>query len=182
MQHDDGGLDHAAKVDGADIEATFVPTHALSITASATQMNAKYTSFPNATCSVPRVIAGAILGGNATVACNNTGHYMVNAPKTSFNLRATYIIETSEGSFALAANDSYKSRSYWDASNRLSQDPYHLISASVTWTAPSGKFDVQLFGRNLTNTYYDVMATETTNDVYAAGAPRTYGVMLSAHY
>ncbi len=172
----------SAKVDGVDIEANFQPMRALSITASATYMDGIYKSFPTATCSTPRPIAGAVLGGNNSAACDNSGNRLINSPKLSTNLRATYTIETSAGDIALSASDAYKSRSYWDPSNRLSQDPFHLVSASVTWTAPNRNFDVQLYARNLTNKYYMVMATETTNDVYAAGAPRTYGITISAHY
>ena len=171
-----------ARVNGVDAEINFVPTRALSVTASATYLDAIYTSFPNATCTIPRVITATVLGGNSTVPCDNSGHRMINSSRWSYNLRGVYTLKTDVGSFALAASDSFKSRSYWDASNRLSQDPYHLVSTSLTWTSPKKVFDVQLYARNLTNSYYFVMATETSNDVYAAGAPRTFGVTIGTHF
>ena len=171
-----------ARVNGVDAEITFAPMRALSITASAAYLDAIYTSFPNATCTIPRVITATVLGGNNTVACDNSGHRMINTPKVSYNLRASYVVETGVGSLTLAASDAYKSRYYFDASNRLSHDPFHIVNTSLTWSSRDRKFDVQLWARNLTDSYYMVMATETSNDVYAAGAPRTFGVTFGMHF
>ena len=172
----------AGRVNGADAEITLAPMRALSITASVTYLDGIYTSFKNATCTTPRVITATVLGGNSTAACDNSGHRLVNTSKWSYNLRAVHSWETGVGGFALAVSDSYKSRSYWDASNRLSQDPYHIVSTSLTWSSRDKAYDVQLYARNLTNSYYMVMATETSNDVYAAGAPRTFGINFGMHF
>ena len=144
----------AARVNGAELQMSLVPSRAFSINASATYLDGIYSQFANATCTVPRAVTATVLGGNNTVPCDNSGHRLANTSRFSYNLNATYTLETKVGSFALSANDSYKSRSYWDASNRLSQDPYHLVSASLTWTSPDKRFDVQAYVRNLTKAYY----------------------------
>lgn len=172
----------SGRVNGLDADLTLVPTRQLQVTGSLELLDTRFTSFPNTTCTVPRAITATVLGGNASVACDDTGHRFANAPARSFTLGAVYTIPTSIGSVALAANDVYKSRSFWDPSNRLSQAPYHLVNASVTLTTLKRNLDLQLFVRNLTRTRYFVLASESTDDVYTPGAPRTYGLTLGYHY
>ena len=123
-----------------------------------------------------------MLGGNSSAPCDNSGHTLLNAPRLSYNLNATYTFHTEAGAFALSANDSFKSRSYFDPSNRTSQAPYHLVSTSLTWTSLDKRFDVQFYVRNLTKTYYFANLTESTTDVYVPGAPRTYGFNAGFHF
>lgn len=171
------------RVNGMDADVTLAPARGLQITGSLELLYTHFSNFPNTICTVPRVIAPpAVLGGNASVACDNTGHRFANAPQTSFTLGAVYTIPTSIGSIALAANDAYKSRFFWDPSNRTSQEPYHLVNASVTWTTPKKDFDVQVFVRNLTKSRYFLLASEAANDVYSPGVPRTYGATIGFHY
>lgn len=172
----------AARVNGVDLEANLVPSRHLSINASASYLDGSYTNFTTATCTTPRPIAGAVLGGNVSAVCNNSGHRLANTSRWSYNLNATYTLDTGVGAFALSANDSFKSRSYWDASNRLSQNPYHLVSAALTWTSLDKHFDIQAYVRNLTKSYYFANATEATTDVYTPGAPRTFGVNAGFHF
>ena len=172
----------AARVNGLELQANLVPSRALSINGQVTYLDATYTKFPNATCTTPRTVTATVLGGNLSAACDNSGHRLFNSPRWSYNLNATYTLDTGVGSFALSANDSFKSRSFWDPSNRLSQHPYHLVSASLTWTSVNRKFDVQAYVRNLTKAYYFTNTTESTTDVYTPGAPRTYGVNAGWHF
>ncbi len=172
----------AARVNGVELQASLVPSRALAINAGATYLDAIYSRFANATCTTPRTVTATVLGGNSTAACDNSGHRLANSSRWSYNLNATYTLDTEAGSFALSANDGYKSRSFFDASNRLSQKPYHLVSASLTWTSVDKKFDVQAYVRNLTKAYYFANVTESTTDVYTPGAPRTYGVNAGFHF
>ena len=63
----------------------------------------------------------------------------------------------------------------------LDQDGYVLADASVVWTAPSRRWEVGLFGRNLTNAYYWSNVAKV-GDVARrlTGEPVTYGIQLSA--
>ena len=172
----------AARVNGVELEANLVPSRALSINASASYLDATYTRFPNASCTIPRVITGTTLGGNSTMPCDNSGKRLINTPRWSYNLNATYTVDSEVGTFALSANDSYKSRSYWDPDNRLSQDPYHLVSASLTWTSLDRRFDIQAFVRNLTKSFYFANIQQSGTDVAVVGAPRTYGINAGFHF
>ena len=170
------------RVNGIDADLVVAPARGLELSASAELLDTKFTSFPNTICTTPRPISGAILGGNASLPCDNTGKNFANAPHLSYSLGATYTFDTAIGSITLAANDAYKSRTFWDANNRLFQGAYHLLNAAVTWRDPSRMFDAQLFVRNLTKTRYFVLGSEALNDVYSPGAPRTFGVTLGFHY
>jgi iron complex outermembrane recepter protein len=172
----------AARIKGIDVDFNFVPTTQLSINGSFEYLDGKYTKFPNTNCTAPRVIGGAILGGNVTLACDNSGRRVINSPEISFTFGAVYNIESKVGSFALAANDKYTSKFYWDPANRLAQPAYHLLNASLTWTAPSTHYDVQLFAKNVNSKYYAVYAAEGTSDTYLPGAPRTYGLTVGFRY
>jgi len=67
--------------------------------------------------------------------------------------------------------------------NRLKQDSYSLINAQLTWTDLSEKFGVELWIRNLSDEDYSVFSvSEATNDGYAPGVPRTYGVGVFANF
>ena len=77
----------------------------------------------------------------------------------------------------LNANDGYKSDYFWEPGNRLKQESFHLVNASITWNT-TDRTSLQLFGRNLAGEYYFSSAAEGTggNDVHLPAAPRTYGI------
>ncbi|HVR89839.1 MAG TPA: TonB-dependent receptor [Novosphingobium sp.] len=170
------------RVDGVDLDLTLAPARGLLFTASAELLDAKFQSFPNTTCTTPRPITATVLGGNTGAPCDNSGKRFPNAPKLSFTLGASYALDTAAGTFTLAASDAYKSSTFWDPNNRLRQGSYHLVNASLTWTDPQERFDVQAFVRNISDTQYFVFGAEAGNDVYSPGAPRTYGVTVGFHY
>ena len=62
--------------------------------------------------------------------------------------------------------------------------PYHLVNASLTWKPERSHYYVQLFVKNMTNSYYFVsgVAGVGGNQLYASGAPRTYGAELGVHF
>ena len=166
-----------AHIKGVDIDAVIVPLSGLTLTAGAELLDAKYVNFPGGVCSTPRPITGSVLGGYSTTACNLTGARLPEAPTFSYSLSANYAFESSAGRFELNASDGYKSHTFWEPNNRLRQGSYHLVNAAITWTPPQSRFSVQVFGRNLTGTYYYVGGGDGSggNDFGIPGAPRTYG-------
>ena len=172
----------SAHIKGIDADFVLAPVSGLTINGGLEVLDAKYASFPAGICSSPRVIGGPVLGGVASVPCDLAGKRPPSAPKYSFTLGATYTFKTQVGSFALTANDGYKSSYFWESDNRLKQDAFHLINASLTWTANDPRYSVQLFGRNLGDKYYFASGAEGSNDAYLPAAPRTYGVTMSYRY
>ncbi|HMN43026.1 MAG TPA: TonB-dependent receptor [Povalibacter sp.] len=174
----------SAQMKGVDADFVFAPTHGLSISGGLEYLDAEYDEFPSGICSAPRPIQGPVLGGAGTVPCDLSGRRPPSAPKFSYSLGVTYEIDTSIGAFAFNASDGYKASYFWEPDNRLEQDAYHLVNASVTWTAVNSRYSVQLFGRNLNDAYYFSSGSEATagNDLYVPGAPRTYGITLRYTY
>lgn len=173
-----------ARSNGFDAEFSFVPSRALTINGNLEYLDAKYKSFPGGTCVTTRVVGGAILGGSAAATCDLSGAPLPQSPKFSYNIGFVYTLETDMGRFALAANDGYKSRYNFAPDGRIRNAAYHLVNSSLTWTAPGGGYDVQLFVKNLTNAYYYATGQASTggNDLYLPGAPRTYGVTAGVHF
>lgn len=173
-----------AEIKGVDVDFNALVTSRLLINGGFELLDAHYVDFPGGTCVNPRPIGGAILGGTVSTPCDLSGKRVVSAPKVSFNLGVTYTVDTSVGAFALAANDGYKSRFYWDPDNRLSQEPYHLLTASLTWTSKDERYSAQAFVKNLGDSYYYSSGSEGAagTDVYVPGTPRTFGLTLRYRY
>jgi len=169
----------SARIKGIDADFLLRPARGLTINGGFQILDAKYKNFPAGVCTTPRVIAPPFAGGTVSSSCNLSGYTLPQAPEFSYSLGATYSFDTSIGMFEANVNDGYKSTFFWEPDNRLKQDGYHVINASVTWTEPNGHFSVQGFLRNLGGEYYFVSAANGGgNDLYVPGAPRTYGVKL----
>ena len=171
-----------AHVKGVGADFRFSATRELTLNGGFEYLDAKYTSFPGATCNSPRVPAGTVRGGVASVACNLAGFTLPGAPKNSFVLGAQYRVETNFGQFTLAANDNYKSSYPFSADASIKQDAHHIVNASVTWS-PNERYEVQLYGKNLTDEYYYVTGRSgPLTLVYVPGAPRTLGINVRYHF
>lgn len=168
----------SAHIKGIDSDFLIAPARGLTINGGFVILDAKYSSFPGGTCTTPRVIGGPVVGGFASAPCDLSGRKLPSAPNFSYTLGITYSFDTAIGRFEANANDGYKSKYFWEPDNRITQNSYHLINASLTWTLNDPRFSLQLFGRNLGGVYYFAGAAEGTggNDVHLPGAPRTYGV------
>jgi len=169
-----------AKIDGVDADFTLAPSRNFSIYGSVEYLDAHYESFAGGTCVTPRTIGGAILGGSTATPCDLSGMRLPQAPEFSFTLGASYAVDTGIGRITAAINDSFKGRYNLVADGYIQNAPHHLLNSSLNWESSNGYYNAQLYGRNLTNSYYYVGAGEAVanNDLYLAGAPRTYGVTL----
>lgn len=173
-----------ARVNGIDAEVKFAATANLRINGAFEYLDAKYTSFPGGSCSSARPIGGTVLGGASTVPCELGGHRMPNSPKFSYTLGFVYGVDVPYGSLSLAGNDSYKSSYAFSSDGAPFQKAYHNLGASLTWTSPDERYDVQLFGKNLGGAYFYGTAQGPVGGsyIYSAAAPRTYGITLGFHY
>lgn len=169
---------------GLDADLVFRPTNLLTINASTSLLNAKFSSFPGGACTFPRTIGGAILGGATSTPCSLKGYRLPLAPKVTANVGMSYRIPAPAGDFIVNVNDAYNGGFFWGVDNRLSQASYHLISASLSWNAPDNRTQVQVYAHNLGNAYYFVAGVEASGGVddYSPGAPRTAGIKLSYKY
>lgn len=173
-----------ASVKGLDVDFSFRATTNLTLSGGFEVLDAKFKTFTGGTCFTLRPIAGAVLGGVASAACDLSGRQMPNAPKFSSSLGFKYLVDTAIGGLVLAANDQYRSDYPFIADGSLQNKAYHLVNASVILTPPGDHFDLQLYVKNLGNQYYATGATGgiVGNNVMYPGVPRTVGLALSYHY
>lgn len=173
-----------AHIKGIDADLVLAPTSHLTITAAATYVDARFTSFPGGTCTTPRVITGTVLGGDVSTPCVLDGYHLARAPEFTGNINATYRVPTAVGEFALNASDAYNGGFFWDVDNRLRQQPYHQVNMSVTWTSPDKRYNAQLYVHNLNQPFYLIGVTTASNgtDDYTPGDPRTYGLKVGFNF
>lgn len=84
-----------------------------------------------------------------------------------------------------AADYQYTSKVFDDNSNGPIevQEPVDLIDARVVFTAPGDRYQVSLWGKNLTDETYRTFQAQFFGANFGAyAAPRTYGVTLRASY
>ncbi len=85
------------------------------------------------------------------------------------------------GSVIARTEWSYRSRQYFTAANTGldQQAPYGLLGATLGYTLPGGRYDVMVFGRNLTNRQYVTSTASFASGIVGrVGEPRVYGVRL----
>ena len=173
-----------ARINGLDADLSIAATRNLTFTGALSLLDAKYVSYPDGTCSTPKVPGAGVLGGATTVTCDLSGHRMLNAPRVSYSLGLAYDVDLPNGAIELAANDAYKSSYAFTPDGFPMQKAYHMVNASLTWKSPDEHYDVQVYGKNLANAYYYTSSLGPTSGSYlgSPGAPRVFGVVLGYHY
>jgi iron complex outermembrane receptor protein len=180
----DGGtsstLANAAEATNTGVEVDFEahPTGPLTLRGGLEIMHSRFSSFPNATISVP--LPG---GGNTTVVGSATGFATPHSPDYSGNIGGEYKVTTASGDVIGALNYSYSSSFAWDADNRLKQPAYSLLNGSVRWVSVNTKWEVTAWAKNITGTEYSIYTTaNVVGDEESPAPPRTFGVTLTHHF
>jgi iron complex outermembrane receptor protein len=180
----------SAQVNGGEFAIRAIPMTHLTLTSGISILYGHYSSFENAPDYFPpnayflgsNISANCPYKGNYT--CNASGLDMIRAPHFSANLAADYVIPSSVGNFNLNANWSYTDTFFWFPDQSMRQPVVNLFNASVKWTNPTGRYDVRLWGSNLTNAQYYSFGSETIGfgQQFSPEAPRTYGITLGVHF
>jgi iron complex outermembrane receptor protein len=116
---------------------------------------------------------------------DNSGHKLQRTPdwQAAIGAEAT----TSVGSWedALVARLAYRwqGKMPWAPENTSWEKAYGTLDGRITLTAPSNHWSVSVFGKNLTDEVYRTNIIVFFNDEMSSfGAPRTYGVEVSAPF
>ncbi|MBU1346913.1 MAG: TonB-dependent receptor [Alphaproteobacteria bacterium] len=113
-----------------------------------------------------------------------------NSPEWSAFWSVTWAGDVGGGELTVTPSVSYRSDYHlFDAPDPiLDQDAYTLVDLAAIWTAPSGHYQLGLYGKNLTDEEYKVggynFAGATFNNSISAfyGPPRTYSAQLTVRY
>ena len=178
----------AEHVKGVDTDFTWVATSDLTFNGAAEFLDAKYDQYPGTSIITPGTkvvnVGGnsIVLGAPHTVAANLAGYTVYNTPPITISLSAVYKKETSYGTFALTGNDHFNSAYSLSPDATIKEGAHNLVDASLLWTAPNKRYDVQLYVRNLLDEYTFINAIESNSFEVNFGPPRTFGVVVGLHY
>ena len=171
----------SARTNGFEAQIDYKPVPGLSLNGGFAYLDAKYASYPGATCTTPRALTATVLGGLIGATCNLAGFPLPLSPKYSAALGFSYEIPTSIGPITWVANNSYKSRFTFTPDNTVQQGPINVIDTSIKWKSHDAKYDVQLFVKNATDKYRYVAGQAGSAYVYVPGEPRTFGLVVGYH-
>ena len=127
-----------AKAHGVDLDAEYLPLRALSLRAGLSYLDSQFTKYPDGV-----ITALSPAGGLITTSGDLTGRELPLAPHMTLDAAATYTLASPIGTFVLNATDYYNDGYYWSPENRLRQNPYDLLNASVEWS-PSAHWGLTL--------------------------------------
>ncbi len=167
-----------AHIYGGEVEATYRPVQALTLTQSVGYAFGRYDFFQdvNGDTGSP--------GSYAPTFTNRRGQYLPN-PKLTLNGSAAYRQPVASQYVAdLEIDYSYRSKYFSTFGPLYNVAPYALVDANLTLTPRNGPWSVGLFGRNILNRTYDITRNFFLpfDNIGAAGEPATYGVRASLRY
>jgi iron complex outermembrane receptor protein len=190
-----------AEIYGADADFILSVTDRFRLFGGVGWTDATYTDFTNAIVSIPYPLpAGFVipagqtclgtfgspftqLGGNCLLRGDGSGNKLQNTPELTGSFGGSLEIPTGIGTFTVAANYYYNDGFVATADERVVQDSYSLVDASVTWRDSSERMFVRLWGNNLTEEYYrSQLGATNSGDNGTPGAPRTYGLTLGVEF
>ncbi len=169
-----------ARIKGVDLEVVARPVRDLTLSVSASYLDAKYRSYPLAV-DYDLLPNGALV---AVGARNAAGKRLVNSPEFALQASASHTLRTGIGTFETTANLNYQGRVYGDPQNEIPLFPRTIVGLTEQWTSPDEQTYASVWVKNLTNKAYDV-GYNILAPVGALGipaAPRTYGVTLGRKF
>jgi outer membrane receptor protein involved in Fe transport len=165
----------SADIYGLDAQVKARPGEATEVTAGAQVLQARYNSFPAATCTDFSPGAATLY---APVSCDATGNRLPFAPRLKLNLAANHRVELGEaGSLIFSGSVAYNSGYFSEPDNVIRQKAFATLDAQVEWRTAGRGPALRLWALNLTDThYYDVLAIfPTVSVLYRPAAPRRVG-------
>lgn len=162
----------AATIRGAELELQARPVPALNLNLTVGYLDAHYDEYIGD--------EGADLSDERE---------LVNAPKWSTRLGATYVFDLGgSGDLTAGADVSYRSKTYPTVSSSevLAQDKYALVDAFLRWSDKDDHFYVQAGVKNLTDKRYREQGFDLSDSLgYQLayyGAPRTYRLTVGTRF
>jgi iron complex outermembrane receptor protein len=170
----------SSEIYGVEAEGIVKPAENLNLRFGLSAIHGEYKKFPAAQVFTPVLVNGVAIGGNNAIFIDAKGKNIIRVPFLTANLGGDYLVPLASGDLMFAGNIYYNGKSYWDIGNRLSEKPYTLVNAEVSWAPRDSGLRLTLWGENLLNEIYDLsLGTTATADSRAYARPRTYGVRAS---
>ncbi|WP_158413439.1 TonB-dependent receptor [Haliea salexigens] len=157
-------------------------------------MQSEYKDFTDAIGYVPNVPpAGIVLGpglpmgvpgsGNAAFTFDASGNQLSYAPDVTASLGATYTLDTSHGYYDFTTLVYYTDDVYYDFSERLKQDAYTVVNASIQWSSDSERYRAMLWVDNLFDQEYSLSVLGFGfGDFSQPARPQTVGFKVTMNF
>lgn len=155
-----------ATIKGVETDFQFAPTTWLRAWASGSYVHAEYDTF---------IFAGV----------NNSGNRMQRTPRWqgAIGAEATTSVGSWEDALSARLSYRYQGKMPWAPENTTWEDGYGTLDGRVTLTLPDKPWSVSVFGKNLGKTIYRTnIIPFFQEEMSSFGAPRTYGIELSASF
>lgn len=164
-----------ATVKGFEAELEAAVTSRLTLRGAVSVLDSKYKRFNPA----PAVSANGV-----SSIIDASGNQLVAAPKFTANFGADYRAEIGGNPLTASVSAVHNDGFYWHADNRLRQPSYTVLNGSVTLSLVDDKYQVRVWGKNLTNARYYTSEAEVAGrgDWEWRAPPRTYGITLVGHF
>ncbi|WP_439621068.1 TonB-dependent receptor [Hyphomonas sp.] len=174
-----------AEVKGAELEFAALLSDMFQIDGSVTYLDAVFTEGELTEPLRPAPLTQA----PGSVLRNLAGLRLPRAPEWKMNIGAQADFAAFGGDVTLRADYAWQDEIFFTVFNisAASQDSYGVVRARATYAPAGGRYQVALFGENLSDESYftNQILTGTTYGaefVGSLGAPRTYGIELSTRF
>ena len=111
---------------------------------------------------------------------NYSGNMLPMVPRNTLSCSASYTLYPSRTSFidkiVLTAGLTGLGKIYWAEDNEVAQNFYALLNAKISIT--SGIFTWECWGKNITDTHYNVYCFKSSADYAQVGKPAYFGTSL----
>jgi iron complex outermembrane receptor protein len=183
----------AAKINGADIDATVRLGSMLSVRAGISILDAKYTDFRDAPVNDPtrsnydpiaHTNTGTVLNtGNVPLIRDLSGYRMIRAPKFTLNISPVLTVPVGNDKLRLNASLYHTSPISYTFDGRIQQKSYTTLDGRMSYTFENTGLTLAVYGNNLTDTLRiaSVFAT-ASGDAVSYMRPRTFGVEASIKF
>jgi outer membrane receptor protein involved in Fe transport len=170
----------AARLKGADVDFNAVVTPNFTLNGSAEYLDTDFLSFPDSPQGPPLGTPPEGVDGPG----NASGHSLPYSPRWVFTVSGNYTLQLAdEQELNLNVLVNHSGGYFLEADNVLRQHPFTKLTAELKWSFQNGKYDVSLWGHNITNVptlaYESTLGDGQRNATY--NPPHTYGITLSYH-
>lgn len=155
-----------ATIKGIETDIQFVPTSWLRTWASGSYVHGTYDRF---------VFAGV----------DNSGNWMQRTPRWqgAIGAEATTSVGSWEDALSARLSYRYQGKMPWAPENTTWEDGYGTLDGRVTLTPPDSAWNVSVYAKNIGKTVYRTnIIAFFQEEMSSFGAPRTYGIELSAAF
>ncbi|MFK8020753.1 MAG: TonB-dependent receptor [Pseudomonadales bacterium] len=170
----------SADIFGMELEIDATLTERLSLNAAIALLDSEFNDFP-----IEPTVALATGGVGTGPAISAAGSSLPFSPEWTSSVGLNYQIPLSVGSLRFAADYFYSDGWFATEDNRLKQDSYSLVNASVNWYANSDEtLSVRLWGKNLADTDYAMQmgSQEGFTDFVSMAPGRTFGATVGFNF